>query len=72
MSFPMQQHDARFAEIVDVHAAATFIAKDFEFIEGPIWHPTERHVTFSDIPANRLYRYTPAAGVAVYREASNA
>ena len=71
MSFPMQQHDARFAEILDVNAVATFIAKDFEFIEGPIWHPTERHVTFSDIPANRLYRYTPAAGVAVYREASN-
>lgn len=60
--------DPRFAEIIDVADEATPIAKDFEFIEGPIWHPREGHVTFSDIPANRLYRYTPAAGVTVYRE----
>lgn len=68
---PNQVVDARFTAILPADREATPIAKDFQFIEGPVWHPQEKHLTFSDIPANRLYRYTPAAGVEVYREPSN-
>jgi gluconolactonase len=67
----MQHNDSRFAEIIDADAKSVAIAQDFDFTEGPIWHPREGHVTFSDIPANRLYRYTPGGGVVLYREPSN-
>lgn len=45
------------------------IAGDFEFTEGPVWHP-DGYVIFSDIPANRQYRWSPSEGLAVYREPS--
>jgi len=30
--------------------------------EGPLWHPTERRVYWSDIPKGRMFRYDPATG----------
>jgi len=30
--------------------------------ENPLWHPIERRLYWSDIPAGRLFRYTPATG----------
>jgi D-xylonolactonase len=30
--------------------------------EGPMWHPDEQRVYWSDIPAGRLFRYDPATG----------
>jgi D-xylonolactonase len=30
--------------------------------DAPLWHPAERRLYWSDVPAGRLYRYDPAAG----------
>ena len=30
--------------------------------EGPLWHPDEKRLYWVDIPAGKLYRYTPATG----------
>lgn len=30
--------------------------------EGPMWHPTEKRLYWTDIPAGRMFRYDPAAG----------
>lgn len=43
------------------------IAGGFEFTEGPVWHP-DGFLIFSDIPASRQYRWSPADGVTVWRE----
>jgi sugar lactone lactonase YvrE len=45
------------------------IAGGFEFTEGPVWHP-DGFLIFSDIPANRQYRWHPVHGVSVWREPS--
>lgn len=45
------------------------IAGPFEFTEGPYWHPDE-YLLFSDIPANRVYRWSEQEGVDVYLEPS--
>lgn len=63
--------DRRFLDVVDEGIALEQLAGDFQFTEGPIWHPREKHLTFSDIPANRMFRWSEAAGVAVFREPSN-
>ena len=63
--------DERMLQIVAADAQRETIAETFVFTEGPIWHPNEQHLTFSDIPADKLYRYDANAGVAVYREPSN-
>lgn len=43
------------------------LAASFQFTEGPIWQ-ADGSLIFSDIPANRLYRWTAAEGAKVWRE----
>ena len=47
------------------------IASGFEWTEGPVWFGDAGCLLFSDIPGNRIMRWTPGAGVSVYREPSN-
>ena len=63
--------DPRFNEIVDTSQDRVTLASGFQFTEGPIWHPYEKHVTFSDIPANSMHRWSSETGVASYRAPSN-
>lgn len=44
------------------------IATGFEFTEGPVWHP-DGYLLFSDIPADRIYKWSPE-DVEVFREPS--
>ena len=67
----IQVRDPRLREVMDETEDLEQLAGDFTFTEGPIWHPVDRHLTFSDIHANRQYRWSEADGVAVYREPSN-
>jgi gluconolactonase len=39
------------------------LATGFQFTEGPVWSATDRTLLFSDIPADRIYRWSPATGV---------
>ena len=43
------------------------LATGFQFTEWPIWH-ADGSLIFSDIPANRLYRWTAEGGAQVWRE----
>ncbi|MBX7233581.1 MAG: SMP-30/gluconolactonase/LRE family protein [Caldilineales bacterium] len=47
------------------------LATGFGFTEGPIWHAGERHLTFSDIPGDAMYRWSEAEGVALFRQPSH-
>ena len=46
----------RFWEVVSRSAVAEKIGVDFQFTEGPVWHP-DGTLLFSDIPANTIYRW---------------
>ncbi len=50
-------------------AEPEIIADNFEFTEGPYWHP-DGFLIFSDIPANKVYRWSETDGVDVFIEAS--
>lgn len=45
------------------------IAGPYEFTEGPYWHP-DGYLLFSDIPANRVYKWTESEGAEVFLEPS--
>jgi gluconolactonase len=45
------------------------VAGGFQFTEGPVWVEARRELIFSDIPANRLYRFK-AGKAEVWREPS--
>ena len=48
--------DPRFRTIVGDDAPLEALGSGFWFTEGPIWHPVEKHLTFSDIPGNHIRR----------------
>jgi len=44
-------------QIIDDDAEPRVISEGHQFTEGPYWHP-EGYLLFSDIPANRIYRWS--------------
>ena len=56
-------------DILDDSAKVEKVAGDFQFIEGPIWHP-DGFLLFSDIPANIIYKLTSNQQVEVFRRPS--
>lgn len=55
--------------ILDDSAKLEKIAGEFQFIEGPIWHP-DGFLLFSDIPANIIYKFASNQQVEVFRHPS--
>jgi gluconolactonase len=49
--------DAAFDALVDSQAKLLRLGSGFVFTEGPVWHPRDQHLLFSDIPASTRYRY---------------
>lgn len=45
------------------------VAGNFEFTEGPLWHP-DGFLLFSDIPANTIYKWSAKDRVEVFRQPS--
>ncbi|HLF35818.1 MAG TPA: SMP-30/gluconolactonase/LRE family protein [Cyclobacteriaceae bacterium] len=50
--------------IVDVHTEIVKVADGFQFTEGPVWN-RQGYLLFSDIPANKIYKWDPQEGVSV-------
>ena len=48
--------DDRFRTIIGNALEFEVLESGFAFTEGPIWHPYEKHLTFSDIVGNRQFR----------------
>jgi gluconolactonase len=63
--------DSRIHDLIDVDAGLTRIVSGFEFTEGPVWHPTEGYLLFSDIVGSKLYRWQPDNILTVFRAQSN-
>jgi gluconolactonase len=59
----------RFWEVVPRGALMERIGINFEFTEGPAWHP-KGYLVFSDIPGNTIYQWTGKKFVS-FRDSSN-
>ena len=46
------------------------VAGGYTFTEGPVWSH-DGFLLFSDVPNNRIHKYTPGAGATVFREGSD-
>ena len=57
--------------LVDPDAPVRQIGSGFEFTEGPIWHPTEHYLLFSDMPGDVRRRWDEAGGVREVMRPSN-
>lgn len=50
-------------ELVDPAAALQQVGTGFVFTEGPVWHPHEHYLLFSDIVGDVRRKYVPGAGI---------
>jgi len=62
--------DARFAGMVLPNAPLQLLAEGFAWLEGPVWFADHEVLLFSDIPNDRIMRWTEA-GVSVFRSPSH-
>ncbi|MEM7488861.1 MAG: SMP-30/gluconolactonase/LRE family protein [Pseudomonadota bacterium] len=64
-------HDPVFGTYVLGNAPVKTLATGFDWVEGPVWFGDAGCLLFSDIPNNRILRWTPEVGISVYRADSN-
>ena len=67
----LEVRDSRIKTVLDANVELETLATGFEFTEGPIWHPYEKHLTFSDIVGSTMYRWDRTNGIRVFRKPSN-
>jgi gluconolactonase len=63
--------DARFGQYVMHNAPLKCLATGFDWVEGPVWMGDAGCLLFSDIPNDRILRWTPEVGITTYRQPSN-
>ncbi|MFD0914844.1 isochorismatase family protein [Pseudahrensia aquimaris] len=59
-----------FKDLIDTNAPVQQLGTGFIFTEGPIWHPVEQHLLFSDMPGDVRRRWDKS-GVAEVARPSN-
>lgn len=63
--------DPAFGRYVMGNAPLKKLATGFDWLEGPVWFGDAGCLLFSDIPNNKILRWTPGLGISTYREPSN-
>jgi gluconolactonase len=59
-----------FSELIDLWAPVRQLGSGFQFTEGPVWHPKERHLLFSDMPGDVRRRWDKSGIREVMRPAN--
>ncbi len=66
----LEIHDDRFAALVHPISTLDVIAEGFIWTEGPVWFGDHDCLLFSDIPSQRIMRWSEATGLSVFRSGS--
>ncbi len=61
----------KLTELVDPNVEIEQLGTGFTFTEGPIWHPTEHHLLFSDMPGDVRRKWSADGGVVEMKNFSN-
>ena len=64
-------HDPRFRQLIVTSAGLDELYSGCRWAEGPVWFNDANQLLWSDIPNQRMLRWTPESGVSVYRQPSN-
>ncbi len=63
-------HDERFRRLVLPNAPLVKLGEGFAWLEGPVWLADQDCLLVSDLPADRILRWSEDGGVAVFRQPS--
>jgi gluconolactonase len=62
----VERIDAALDAIISPGAKAEVIAEGFNWSEGPLWIEKTNTLIFSDVPENKIYKWTESKGMALY------
>ncbi len=62
-----ETHDPRFNRYVMFNAPLKKLVTGFDWVEGPVWMGDAGCLLFSDIPNNKILRWSPDTGLSTYR-----
>ncbi len=62
--------DASLNSLINPDAKAEIIAEGFSWSEGPLWIERTQTLLFSDVPENKIYKWTAAKGKELYLKPS--
>ena len=71
MDIQLEVFNEKLLDLIDPHQELETVISGFQFAEGPIWNHKEQHLTFSDIPASKIYRWSAQNGLSVLVEESH-
>jgi gluconolactonase len=60
--------DERFVPLVLPNAPLEILGDGFRWLEGPVWFADHQSLLFSDLPNDRIMRWTEQGGVCVFRQ----
>jgi len=63
-------HDPRFRSLVLPNAPLVKLGEGFAWLEGPVWFADQDCLLVSDLPDDRILRWTESGGVSVFRQPS--
>ena len=64
-----ESHDPAFRDLIDTNIMPEPIGRGFTWVEGPVWW--QGSLYFNDIPAKRMWKWQPDAGLSVALEDSD-
>lgn len=62
----IERLDPALDNIISTGAKAEIIAEGYTWSEGPVWIEKENMLLFSDVPENKVYKWTEANGAELY------
>ena len=71
LSDSLDKRDDRILSILNPDSELAVVGSGFEFTEGPVWDHNNQSLIFSDMPGNKMRKWTEAGGVESYRNPSN-
>lgn len=66
--FKIEIHDPSALTMVDSNDTFEILAKGFSWSEGPLWIDELQAVIFSDVPTNKIYKWSEKDSLSVYLE----
>ncbi|MCH2134637.1 MAG: SMP-30/gluconolactonase/LRE family protein [Phycisphaerales bacterium] len=64
-------HDSSFHDLIRPAARLTVHGTGYGYAEGPVWHPVEQYLVFSDIIGSTRHVYVPGEDVQQVRDLTN-
>ncbi|MHA8051103.1 SMP-30/gluconolactonase/LRE family protein [Aquirufa sp. ROCK-SH2] len=64
----IERIDSELDHLLDVNSKIEIIAKGFTWSEGPVWVKKDKFLLFTDVPENKIHKWTAAKGLETFLE----